>query len=132
MAVVGFTVVLVSVLVTVAVPVLPDAPPVVPVPKVGVDHLYVVPAGMTPVGVYEKATVLQVTPVCEVIVAIGLTVTDTVKGAPAHVPGVVVGVTLYVAVAATESVLPSVPFSCACPVPKAPPVIPVPDGEDQA
>ena len=50
-AVVGFTVVLVSVLVTVAVPVLPDAPPVVPVPNVGVAHLYVVPVGIVPVGV---------------------------------------------------------------------------------
>jgi hypothetical protein len=91
-AVVGLTVVLVSVLVTVAVPV-PDTPPVVPVPSVGVAHLYVVPAGMTPVGVYEKATVLQVTPVCAVIFATGLTVTVTVNGAPVvHVPDV--GVTL--------------------------------------
>ena len=93
MAVVGFTVVLVSVLVTVAVPVLPDTPPVVPVPSVGAAHLYVVPAGMTPVGVYEKATVLQVTPVCAVIFATGFTVTVTVNGAPVvQLPDV--GVTL--------------------------------------
>ena len=49
-AVAGLTVVLVSVLVTVAVPA-PDAPPVMPLPRVGVPHAYVVPDGITPVGV---------------------------------------------------------------------------------
>ena len=44
-------VVLFSVLVTVAVPVPPDAPPVRPTPKVGAAHLYVVPVGIVPVGV---------------------------------------------------------------------------------
>jgi hypothetical protein len=37
---------------------------------------------MMPVGVYEKATVLQLTPVCELMFATGLTVTVTVNGVP--------------------------------------------------
>ena len=88
-----------------------------------------------PVGVYEKATAVQVEPVCEAIVATGLTVTDTVNAAPVVqvLPLFVeVGVTLYVAVAATDRVLPNVPFSWAWPVPVAPPVIPAPDGADHA
>jgi len=39
-----------SVLVTVPLPD-PDAPPVMPLPSVGVPHAYVVPDGITPVGV---------------------------------------------------------------------------------
>ena len=87
-------VVLVRVLVTVAVPVPPEAPPVRPVPSIGLAHVYVVPVGIVPVGVYENATAEQVTPVCEVIVATGLTVILTVNVAPVHVPAGETGVTL--------------------------------------
>jgi hypothetical protein len=99
------------------------------VPSVGDAHVYVVPAGIVPVGVYENARSEHAEPVCELIVATGLIVTVTVNGAPVvHVLPLFtdVGVTLYVAVAATDNVLllNNVPFSCACPVPDAPPLTP--------
>ena len=110
MAVCAIADVLVRVPVTVLCPV-PDTPPVKPVP-VAVAQAYVVVAGMVPVGVYENATAVQVDPVCETIVATGLIVTATVNGAPVvQIPDV--GVTLNVAVAATDKVLLlyNVPFS---------------------
>ena len=95
-----------------------------------------VPTGIVPVGVYENATAVHVDPVCEAIVATGLIVTDTVNGAPVVqvLPLLVeVGVTLYVAVAATESVLPSVAVTePGVPVLAAPPVMPAPVGTDHA
>ena len=88
----------------------PVDPPVTPDP-VGEDQPYVVPAGIVPVGVYEKATPLQeaVASACEAMIAAGLIVTDTLNAEPVQVPDV--GVTLYVAVAATDNVLPNVPLS---------------------
>ena len=82
----------------------------IPVP-VGADHEYVVPPGIVPVGVYEKATPLHegVASACEAIVITGFMVTEVVKAAPAQVPEV--GVTTYVAVAAEAIVLVSVPLT---------------------
>ena len=87
------------------------APPVKPVPPGATDHEYEVPVGTVPVGVYEKATPLHagVASACEAIIAAGLTVTDTLNADPVQAPDV--GVTLYTAVAATESVFPNVPLS---------------------
>ena len=115
---------LANVLVTVALFV-PDAPPVTPAPNPGAAHAYFVPDGMTPVGVYENATPLQEDPVCEVMLATGLIVTATVNGAPVvQLPDV--GVTLYVAVAATDKVLllNRLSFRVVWPMPDAPPLRP--------
>ena len=74
--------------------------------------------------------------ICEVILATGLIVTVTVNGAPVHVlpPFTDVGVTLYVAVAATDTVLLFSKLSISAePVPDAPPLTPVANvGDDQA
>ena len=123
-AVTADAVVFVSVLVTVAVPV-PDAPPESAGSNVGAAHEYVVPAGIVPVGVYENARAEQADPVCETIVATGLIVTVTVNTAPVvQLPDV--GVTLYVAVDATDRLFARLSFNEALPVPDAPPVRPVP------
>ena len=88
----------------------PGDPPVIPVP-VGAAQANVVPEGIVPVGVYEKVAPLHedVASLWEEIIAAGLMVTETVNADPAQPP--IVGVTLYVAVAATESVLPKLPWS---------------------
>ena len=80
----------------------------IPVP-VGAAHANVVPEGIVPVGVYEKVAPLHedVASLWEEIIAAGLTVTETVKVVPEQAP--ITGVTVYVAVAATERVFPRVP-----------------------
>ena len=103
--------VLVSVLVIVLLP-LPEAPPVRPAPSVGVLHVYVVPVGIVPVGVYEKPTALQEVVACEAIVVTGFTTTLTVKVLPKHVPDV--GVRLYTAVTGLADVLVSTSLSVLC------------------
>ena len=64
---------------------------------VGTDHVYSVPAGITPLttsaGVIPKVTPLQVTVVIAVIFALGLMVTVTVKVLPAP-QSTVIGVTI--------------------------------------
>ena len=85
------------------------------------------PAGIVPVGVYEKARAEHADPACDAIVATGLIVTVTVNAAP--VVQVLplftdVGVTLYVAVAATDRVLAKLSVNTVLPVPDAPPVRP--------
>jgi hypothetical protein len=62
-----------------------------------------VPTGIVPVGVYEKFTALHVVPLCELIVAIGLTVTVTLNARPVQLLDRD-GVTLYTAVAAAAVV----------------------------
>ena len=80
-AVAALAVVLVSVPVSVVLPV-PDAPPVILLP-VGALHEYVVPAGIIlPVGVYVNPTDVQLLVLCAAIVATGLTVIVTVNTVP--------------------------------------------------
>ena len=107
----------------------PDTPPLRSLASVAALHAYVVPAGITPVGLYENATAEQVDPACDDSVATGFTTTLTVNADPVHVPDA--GVTLYTAVAAPAVVLLSVPVSDTS-LPDAPPVKFVPDGDDHA
>ena len=94
------------------------------------------PAAIVPVGVYENGTVLQVTVVCDAMIPAGFTVTVTVNGTSVHVLGVpplgLVGVTRYVAVAATDRLLERLPVTMLLPVPVAPFPMPVPVGTDHA
>lgn len=126
-------VVLISVPVTDATGVICDTPPTKPVP-VGIDQVYSVPAGITPLVPSAGKTVnvipLQVTVVIGVTIAVGSTVTVRVNGW--LIPQPVFGVTIYVAVTAELVILLSVPVtevtSLAC---DTPPVKPVPVGVDQ-
>jgi len=105
----------------------PEAPPDRSAASVGLPHLYVVPAGIVPVGLYVNGTVLHVVVACELIVAAGFTTTLTVNAAPVQMPEL--GVTLYTAVAAFAVVLVSVPVRVALPAaPEAPPVMFAPAG----
>ena len=96
------------------------------------------PVAIVPVGVYENATVLQVAgeAACDDMIAAGLTTTVTVNTTSVHVVGVpplgLVGVTRYVAVAATDRELDRLPVIILAPVPDAPFPMPVPVGTDHA
>ncbi|MBK8884447.1 MAG: hypothetical protein IPN67_19440 [Bacteroidales bacterium] len=78
--------------------------------RTGAVHVYVVPPGTISAppltGVIVKAAPLQIVAVLFAIVALGFTVTVTVKVAPAQVPDI--GVTVYVAVATALVVFVSV------------------------
>ena len=96
----------------------PDNPPVMPPVTIGADQLYNVPDGTIPlvpsVGVKLNDTPLQVVAVIAEITAVGLMVTDTVKGLPVQEPDT--GVTVYVAVTAVLPVLVKVPVIAFTPV----------------
>ena len=104
----------------------PVAPPVNPPVTTGVIQLYKVPAGTTPfvplVGVNVNNTPLQVTPVIAVILAVGLTVTVTVKVVPVQVPDI--GLMVYDAVCCVFVGLTKVPLILTVFVPVMPPVNP--------
>ncbi len=112
---------------------LPLAPPVKPPVTVGVDQLYVVPAGTMPsmpfTGIEVKPTPPHVVATMLLIVGSRFTVTTTVKAVPIHEPDV--GVTMYVAVWAVFVELVRVPVIPE-PLPADPPVMPpVTEGIDQ-
>ena len=92
---------------------------------------------MVPTGAYENGAVLQVAGAdCEEMIAAGFTVTVTVNARSVHVVGVpplgLVGVTRYVAVAATDRELDRFIGITLLPVPDAPFPIPVPVGAAHA
>ena len=68
----------------------PVAPPVTPPVTTGAAHVYVVPAGTTPLipsaGSFVKVPSLHTDAVISVIAGIGLTVTITVNDAPVQLP----------------------------------------------
>ena len=114
---------------------LPAAPPIIFPVTVGVDQVYVVPAGtivaevgVLLTGVSVKATPLHVVIDCVGITGVGFTVIVTVKGVPAH--PLADGVTEQVAVFTVFVVFVNVPVMLE-PALATPPVIPDPDGAPQ-
>ena len=104
------------------------APPVTPPVTIGVDQLYVVPAGITPlvtfVGVNTNATPVHAVPVIAVTAASGLIVTVNWNDAP--VPqATVLGVIVYVALCTVLVELNKVAVILDAPAPDAPPLTPV-------
>ena len=104
----------------------PAAPPLIPTVTDGDAQVYVVPAGTTPftplVGDEVKLAPLQITAVIALIVALGLTVTVTVKEAPIQLPPEV-GVTVYVAVLTVLLLFVKVPDTVACVLLATPPLM---------
>ena len=111
------------------------APTPLPTPFiVGIPHEYVVPSGTgVPVGIRLNNKPEHVVSEVDEILALGNTVTVTVKAAPGAHPAPGLGVTVYVAVDIVDDVLVRLPLILVAPAlePVAPPTVPDIVGVDQ-